>query len=355
MIGYYAHYHGYGHSNYANELMKFLREDMTVFSPSSFDFDHKQNIVRVADEELTGAEFDMEYYQTPKYLHCAPMNLSKITKRSATILNTIIQKKIQLLLVDVNVEIATLARVASVPFAYRRMFGKRNDTPHLNAYREACFLMAYYPESLESDDTPDWVRRKTYYTGFISRAQRATSFSNPVNKPFVLVIQGKGGSGMNGAFYRKLSNYFITQQIIVLGTIPEHHKHPGITYLGFVDNVIPYIDHADYIISSCGSNTTSEILSRKRKFLMVPEDRPFEEQNEICNLMERNELGVYFDIDAIAASLSTLDKLPTYIPAKYLPGNFSKFANFLKSHNYNADTINKAIVQKNLSEILVTF
>ncbi|UZO82404.1 hypothetical protein NBT05_08000 [Aquimarina sp. ERC-38] len=354
MIGYYAHYHGYGHSNYANELMKELQEDMTIFSPSSFDFTYKEQVVPIEDEELTGTEYDMEYYETPEYLHCAPMNLSKITSRSATILNTILEKKIKLLLVDVNVEIATLARVASVPFAYRRMFGKRNDAPHLNAYREACFLMAYYPESLESEDTPDWVRRKTYYTGFISKAKTTGNYLDPVGVPFILVIQGKGGSKMDASFYKKLADRFTNTKIIVLGSVPEHQQHKNITYPGFVSNIIPYIDHADYIISSCGSNTTSELLSRKRKFLMVPEERPFEEQNEICKLMEKNKLGVRFDSNNITKSMSQLDALPDYIPEEYLPGSFVEFARFLKSNQYDADLINKALTQKNLSEILIS-
>lgn len=227
------------------------------------------------------------------------------------------------------------------------MFGKRNDTPHLYAYKEACFLVAYYPKELESDDTPTWVRKKTYYTGFISKAKFSGKYYNPINEPFVLIMKGKGGSRIDADFISKLKFAFSDIKLIVLGEIDDSEfVDDSINYLGFVSNVIPYIDHATYIISSCGSNSTSEILSRKRKFLMVPEERPFDEQKEICNLLERNHLGVSLDIDNITSSVAELENLSEGIAEKYVPGNFSDFAAFLKENDFNALKIMKSMLQE---------
>lgn len=67
------------------------------------------------------------------------------------------------MVVDVSVEVAMLARLASVPTICVRLNGKRDDAPHLEAFRGAIGLMAPFHPTLEMADTPAWIRDKTVY------------------------------------------------------------------------------------------------------------------------------------------------------------------------------------------------
>jgi hypothetical protein len=74
-----------------------------------------------------------------------------------------------LLLVDASVEVAMVASVSRVPFAYLRQAGERDDRAHDLAYRFAAGLLAPYEERLEPASTPAEHRAKTVYVGAVTR------------------------------------------------------------------------------------------------------------------------------------------------------------------------------------------
>ncbi|MGB7394655.1 MAG: hypothetical protein WA913_09705, partial [Pricia sp.] len=168
MIGYYAHSHGSGHSNYANLFGRMALEAMTVFTDSLFRFDDAIDVVLLDNENPDGTQLNRTEYSEPDHLHYAPVGMAKIANRNRMILEGILNRGIRLMIIDVSVEMASLMRVSSVPYAYVRLMGKRDDTAHICAYQGALFLLAYYPKALEPDETPQWVVRKTVYLGFLS-------------------------------------------------------------------------------------------------------------------------------------------------------------------------------------------
>lgn len=171
-IGYYAHHHGSGHCRQADKLAALLplelQQQLTVFTSLSADAYRfvtitEAQIVRLSAEDerpdnvLAGRAG--QYWQ-PSSLHYSPVGNTNIQTRSWQILDTIRQRQIDLMIIDVSVEVAMLCRVASVPYLYVRLAGIRDDTPHVNAFTGALGLLAPYPSVLEALMTPDWVRQK---------------------------------------------------------------------------------------------------------------------------------------------------------------------------------------------------
>ncbi|MGB3151278.1 MAG: hypothetical protein WBB27_11505 [Maribacter sp.] len=289
MIGYYAHGHGSGHCNYAQILASFLRKEMTVFTDSDFTFQKEVDVVRLPDENTNGQEFNRNRYPTPNARHSAPIGLSKITRRSHRILGEILKRDIRLMIVDVSVEIAMLCRVSSVPYAYVRLQGDRNDFAHLNAFEGATFLLAYFPVSMELENTPGWVRKKTVYLGFISKFIRQNQISPKPSeflangKPDLLYITGFGES--RPINFGKLKEQF---NIYALGPGSFKYGNNEVITLGIVPSTRSFIVHANIILASCGSNTTSEILNSGKTFLAIEEHRYYREHISMANNLFRN-------------------------------------------------------------------
>src|SRR5699024_11918045 len=103
-----------------------------------------------------------EKYWQPASLHYSPVGNSDIQQRSHKILDTIYQRRIDLMIVDVSVEVAMLCRAASVPYLYVRLPGIRDDEPHLNAFARALALLAPYPRPLQSAMTLDWLAKTPF-------------------------------------------------------------------------------------------------------------------------------------------------------------------------------------------------
>src|SRR5680860_1869308 len=200
MIGYYAHSHGSGHCNYANLFSKVFGKSLTVFTDRNHAFDRGTNVVMLENEDPDGNEYQRSCFPEPRALHYAPVHIAKITRRNKIILDNVLKRNISLLIIDVSVEMAMLARVSSIPYAYVRLQGDRNDFPHLNAFEGASFLLAYFPKEMESTDTPSWITNKTVYLGFLSKFM----FDRGVNKrpvefgigpkPILLHLNGFGGT-----------------------------------------------------------------------------------------------------------------------------------------------------------------
>ena|SRR5680860_626315 len=131
MIGYYAHSHGSGHCNYANLFAKVFGKSLTVFTDRGHAFDMGTEVVLLENEDPDGSEYNRNIFPEPRALHYAPVNIAKITRRNSCILENVVSRNISLLIIDVSVEMAMLARVSSIPYAYVRLQGDREDVAHL--------------------------------------------------------------------------------------------------------------------------------------------------------------------------------------------------------------------------------
>jgi len=350
MIGYYAHSHGSGHCNYAAIFAEYLGDTLTIFTDSSFPFSQNIRVVSLPSENPDGTEFDREIFKEPSALNYAPINMQRITARNHIVLSSVLAYKIKLLIVDVSVEMAMLCRVSTIPYAFVRLQGNRNDLPHINAFEGATFLLAYFPKELEPKTTAAWIVEKTVYLGFISKYLSDTSvplqpFSyKESSKPKLLCISGFGGASMIN-----LAGLDTKYDIHTVG--PSCNTKASCTnkYLGVVASTKPYIYHADTIIAACGANTTAEILTLDKRFVAIAEERPYEEQQYMASSLHHKKLAIsasyYATISEAVGALEVLKNSPV-APLDF--SNFYDFLGLLLSQAYRADTTLKLMRNKEL-------
>lgn len=312
-LGYYAHHHGSGHCRQIDKLAALLpteaRQQLTVFTSLTSDtytfaaIDEAQ-VVRLpaederADDVLAGRAG--QYWQ-PASLHYSPVGNSDIQQRSHKILDTIYQRRIDLMIIDVSVEVAMLCRAASVPYLYVRLPGIRDDEPHLNAFAGALALLAPYPRTLESTKTPEWISQKTLYLDFINTQQRdAQTYQDFIKDlmqlitdkkalslmlndkdkdtpTIVTVIKGYGGHQAIDAKLPELRQLLPYAFIISLGPIDEDKRH-YVDIAAEVSNVTPFIEHSDYLLMACGLNAVAQAYDYATPLVVLPDDRPHQEQ-----------------------------------------------------------------------------
>lgn len=308
MIGYYAHSHGSGHCNYASLFAKVFGKWLTVFTDRRHAFDSGTEIVMLENEDPDGSEYDRNTFPEPRALHYAPVNIAKITRRNRAILENVLARDISLLIIDVSVEMAMLARVSSIPYAYVRLMGNRTDIAHLNAFEGASFLLAYFPREMESVDTPLWIVDKTVYLGFLSKYTfekvakvRPKEYKTGEN-PVLLYLTGFGGS--RSLDFGNLVNSY---DIFAIGPPQMGKKISGTIQLGVVESTRRFLEHADIVVAACGSNTTSEILSLGKRFIAVAEKRQYGEQELMAKNLHR--LGWAINLSQYASLNHALTEL----------------------------------------------
>ncbi|WP_296194634.1 MULTISPECIES: hypothetical protein [unclassified Psychrobacter] len=319
-LGYYAHHHGSGHCRQIDKLAALLpteaRQQLTVFTSVTSDaytfaaIDEAQ-IVRLpaederADDVLAGRAG--QYWQ-PASLHYSPVGNSDIQQRSHKILDTIYQRRIDLMIVDVSVEVAMLCRAASVPYLYVRLPGIRDDEPHLNAFAGALALLAPYPRTLESAMTLDWLAKKTLYLDFINTEQKnAQTYQDFIKDlmqlttdekalslmlndkdkdtpTIVTVIKGYGGHQAIDAKLPELRQLLPHAFIISLGPIDEDKRH-YVDIAAEVSNVTPFIEHSDYLLMACGLNAVAQAYDYATPLVVLPDDRPHQEQEVMAEAL----------------------------------------------------------------------
>ncbi|MGM8897800.1 MULTISPECIES: hypothetical protein [unclassified Psychrobacter] len=342
-IGYYAHHHGSGHCRQADKLAALLpselRQKVTVFTSLPNDAYHfstitDEQIVRLSaedelpDDVLPGRAG--KYWQ-PNSLHYSPVGNENIQKRSWQLLDAIYQRRIDLMIVDVSVEVAMLCRTVSVPYLYVRLAGERDDIPHLNAFAGALGLLAPYPKMLEAAATPDWVRQKTLYLDFLpNKAQSLPSFSEFIDKLMTLsendatkqqlcshssadkaiydhdkanaennpktnpktsvkthiatVIKGYGGHEAIDAKLPELRQLLPDTIIVSLGPINEEVRH-CVDIAAHVDDVTPFIAYSNLLLMACGLNGIAQVYDYPTPLVVLPDVRPHREQEVMAEAL----------------------------------------------------------------------
>lgn len=317
-IGYYAHHHGSGHCRQIDKLAALLpteaRLQLTVLTSLSLDtytftnINEEQVIRLYAEDERTEDVLKGragKHWQ-PASLHYSPVGNTDIQKRSHQILDTIYQRNIDLMIIDVSAEVAMLCRAASVPYLYVRLPGLRDDTPHLEAFTGALALLAPYPQVLEAEMTPSWVCQKTLYLDFINAPKNDaisredfvktlltltdTTTKNNVFEALstvshiVTVIKGYGGHEAIDAKLPELRQLFPNAFIISLGPIDEAMRS-YVDVATHVNDVTPYLAHSDYLLMACGLNAVAQAYYYATPLVVLPDERPHQEQEVMAQAL----------------------------------------------------------------------
>jgi hypothetical protein len=276
-IGYYVHHHGDGHRQRALALAQAAQGRIILLGTGLAGKTGGAACIDLPDdridENFSGGDGAPDRAEA---LHHAPLHHEGMRARAARVAGWIAAARPALMVVDVSVEIAMLARLCATPLAYLRLAGTRDDAPHRNAFQAARALIAPFARPLDDPAAPDWVQRKTHYCpGIITNRPPPTTSRHRQ----VLAVFGKGGAGGDGNAIAAAARATPGYQWRVIGPVSAAVDPPANLILrGWVDDAMAEISRAEIIIGGAGDGLVNAVIAARRAFICIPEPRPFDEQ-----------------------------------------------------------------------------
>jgi hypothetical protein len=291
VIGYYVHHQGDGHRQRALEIASAAPDRFVLLGTGLTGRTSGVASVDLADDRPEAAEAFSgrdDVAARPAALHYAPYHHPGIRSRAACFADWIALTSPALVVVDVSVEMAMLARLCSTPVVYVRLSGDRSDPAHLDAFRGAAALLAPFHQALDGL-APDWVRHKTRYV-----APRGAG--RPGRGSGVLVVHGRGGSPLDGARLAEIAALTPDTPWIGVGPITAPPVlPPNLQLRGWIENVAEEINKAEIVVGAAGDGLVNAVISADKPFVCLPEPRAYGEQATKAAALARVGAAVVLD------------------------------------------------------------
>ncbi|WP_148308546.1 hypothetical protein [Pseudomonas rhizosphaerae] len=314
-IGYYVHHHGSGHGMRALAIARHLDCDVTLIGSRLPEGPYPPKVKALQLPGDTAPGMQVESFPA---LHYAPLAVDGLRERMGLLADWMRDAWPCLLVVDVSVEVAMLARLFGVPCVYMRQHGERTDAAHLQAYASASRLLAPYPFAMECSQMPEWVLAKTDHCGWVSRYSRRAGAHAEAEQGSVLVITGQGGTAFTEDSLAAIARRCPDHRFRVAGPLPTSDAPlpANLTLLGQLADPLPELLRAEVVVGSAGDNVVAEVAHLGGRLIAIAEQRPFDEQRLQALQLER--LGVAVGVLGVPAA----DEWPALLErARRLPGS----------------------------------
>lgn len=278
MIGYYIHHQGSGHRTRAQAVINHLDTPVVALTSLDTDLGAGVDVLRLERDDHATHPTEVTAHGA---LHWVPRRDRGLRDRMAQIAEFVTTRSPSAMVVDVSVEVAVFVRTMGVPVVVVAMPGRRDDAAHQLAYRLADAIIAPWPEHLYR---PDWLERfrtKTTFTGGISRHDGRAPAVDVGRRADVLVMSGTGGVDTAAAD---------------LATIRA--AHPGLVVRGlgpafgtWVDDPWPDLCAAGLVVINAGQGSVADVACAGRPALVMPQQRPFDEQVATAHTLCHNGLA----------------------------------------------------------------
>jgi hypothetical protein len=292
-ICFYIHHHGAGHIMRAISIAAAIRDQPLCFMGS--------NLAPYADlisEKITcihlpldlPADSDTDQPETKlSFLHYAPLGVKGIRNRSAIMADSFNRMFPMILIVDVSVEVTLFARLCGIPTIVMLQHGQRNDLPHRNAYESAELLIAPFAATLSLPQSSEIFSHKTLYSGGFSRYSLVEKIEGiTADQKDVAVLLGKGGTSIDTTFIRSLAAACTSYTFHVIGGLKEKGTENNIIWQGQLDDPLEILRSCAVVMGNAGHNTVMEMADLNKRFICIPEERPFEEQVQKAAMLAVN-------------------------------------------------------------------
>ncbi|GAA3540420.1 glycosyltransferase [Aeromicrobium flavum] len=263
MIGYYVHHVGSGHLHRATALARVLDEPVTGLSSLPRPAAWAGDWVELERDDLTA---ETAGDTADGFLHWAPYGDPGLRRRMAAIAAWIGDADPALLVSDVSVEVALLARLHGVPVISVVLPGDRTDRAHQLGYAASRELVSFWPARAEGMVTG--VGDRLHPLGGLSRFPLTEAPRRPSARRRVVVLNGRGGGGPTDAQLDEARRQTPAWEWEILGGSDGP----------WLADPFPSICDADVVLTHAGQNAIAEVAAARRPAVVVPADRPHDEQ-----------------------------------------------------------------------------
>lgn len=285
IVGWYVHHHGAGHLARLRATLEHVDGDVVALSSleavAKLDCDH---LVLPAD--LSARPVDATANGT---LHWVPLGHDGLRERMAAIAAWIAAARPDVMVVDVSVEVALLARLHGVRVVIVAQRGRRTDAPHALAYAQAAAVVAPWTAAthLDEDRLPEATTR---FVGAISRFDASSPARGVPSGPVgdVLLVLGAGGHEITAAQVLEAAGATPQRTWHIAGPVEAHA--PNVVAHGARADVARLLAQSSVVVGSAGANVVAEIATSRRPYVCLPQARPFDEQLHQAEALRR--LGV---------------------------------------------------------------
>lgn len=294
-IAYYVHHQGQGHRRRATAVARALSVPVTGLGTGPAPEGWPGDWVELApDDDPVVEDVALADVTAGGTLHWVPRHHHGLLHRHRQIVDRLVQERPALLVVDVSVEVALLARLCGIPVVVGAMPGDRTDGVHALAYDAAEALLAPWPFAAHPDSgwRADWWE-KTWHVGGISVLPAQTglaSASSPEGSPDELTSEGGAGApsrrvlvlwGQGGGPLRQ-------EDIDRAGAATpgwEWAVHGG----GFppAEDLAAELIRADVVVTHGGQGSVADVAWARRPAVVLAQPRPYEEQDATAHALDR--------------------------------------------------------------------
>jgi hypothetical protein len=287
VIGYYVHHHGSGHVNRALSIAAALSVPVVGLSSGARPEGWTQDWVQL-DDDVDGVEPDIDDVTAGSTLHWVPRHHAGLRSRMAAISSVLAGADVRLLVCDVSVEVALLARLHGVPVVVVAQPGDRTDRAHRTAYDLADALVAPWPERPLRPGPATWAD-KTVHVGGFSRFDGRVRPAPSGGARRVLLLWGSGGTDTTLADVYGAADATPRWRWELLSEAPAAGATApdNVVHLGWTADPWPAICGADVVVTHAGQNAVAEVAAARRPAVVVPQARPFGEQLATADALER--------------------------------------------------------------------
>jgi UDP-N-acetylglucosamine:LPS N-acetylglucosamine transferase len=277
VIFYFVHAHGAGHRAtfrmlypqlqlYFNVIPVTTNKEITKYLEDTY------NIKVIELPPKYPAHFTAPEHTFSKAFEVTPY-VKEAANRAEFLARCIKQHNPVALYCDGVPEIAIMTRGMGVPVVLVHLPGDiRSDPTQVFAHELADHIVAHFPQKLEQSNYR--YTRKTIYSGYLSQFGPQYYNERSANKNDIAIVLGSDAYDqdiMDAITNNDQYNYTI------IGNRTSYRLGDHCRQIGRVSNIMKELK-GDIVITAAGQNTIAEMISLKKKLIVLPEPRPYNEQ-----------------------------------------------------------------------------
>lgn len=269
MIGLYVHHQGSGHLHRAQSVAAEMSSPVTGLSSLPRPEGWPGEWVQLPRDDQGGPPDDPT---AGGRLHWVPLGDRGLADRMHVISDWLVTARPRAVVVDTSVEVVLLVRLHGVPVVGVVAPGRRHDEPHRLGFEVCAALVAPWPPGWTErllPGVPDHVRDRVQAVGAISRFPVGAPRASVQGRRHVALLAGTGGDDFTAELVQRARQQTPHWEWTVMSrALGAWHPDPRQVVLD-----------ADVVVTHAGQNALAEVAAARRPAVVVPQPRPFDEQD----------------------------------------------------------------------------